>query len=123
MSFSTSMQKTADKLINKYGDSIVVIHKTNCVYNPSLGENVCDETLYPLKASISSFTSQELQSEYVFIDDLKATIQSDVNIKKTDADEGFMVEYNGKRWTIINVEIVTSQDNIIIQKLQIRGVV
>jgi len=123
MSFSSSMSKTAKKLIDKYGNNVVVIHKHDCVWEPSLGENVCQETLYPYKASISNYSSQELQSEYVSVDDLKATIQSAVNIKKTDADEEFMVEYDGKRWKIINIEIVTTQDKIIIQKLQIRGVV
>ena len=122
MSFSTSMQKTANKLLAKYGNNISIVHQTNCIYDPTIGHITCDETLYPYMASLSAYSSQELQSEYISVDDLKATIQTDMNLKNKATNENFEIEYGG-RWQIINVEVITSQDNIIIQKLQIRGVV
>ncbi len=120
---ASSLKKSGKRMINKKGNSITIVHKYDCVYEPSLGEHVCSETRYPLKATVSNFTSQELQSDFVSIDDLKALVETDVNIKKTEEDEGYTVEYLGKEWKIINIRIITSEDLLIVQQLQIRGVV
>lgn len=113
--FANRFKKLGKKLIGKYGDNVVVVHRYDCVYSPSLGEDVCTEDLYPYKAQISSYTIAESASDNVSVDDLRMIIPSDVLINKD-----WEVQYDGKIWSIIDIVKVRTQDNTIIQTLQVR---
>jgi len=115
------MQKTANKLINKYGNSISILHKTNLVWSPSEGEYTYDLVEYPLKGSVVNYNAGEIDNTNILTDDLRVTIQTDLYITATDENETYQVSYLGKVWKIVNVERVSTQDAMVINKLQIRS--
>ena len=103
------------RLISKYGDNIVVVHRYDCVYVPSEGKDVCTEDLYPYKAQISAFTIAEASTDNVSVDDIRMIIPTAALINKE-----WEVQYDGKVWSIIDIVKVRTQDNTIIQTLQAR---
>jgi len=113
--FATRFQKLAKKLIGKYGDNIVVVHRYDCVYSPSLGEDVCTEDLYPYKGQVTNYTTAEMASDNVSVDDLKVIIPTEALINKE-----WELQYDGKIWSIIDIIKVRTQDKTVIQTLQIR---
>ena len=122
MSFSTNMQKTANKLISKYGNSISILHKTNLVWVPSEGEYTYDLVEYPLKGSVVNYNAGEIDNTNILTDDLRVTIQTDLYITATDENETYQVSYLGKVWKIVNVERVSTQNENILSILQVRSV-
>ena len=116
MSFSSNMQKAAKKLTGKYGNSVTLIDRYDCNYDPTIGDIVCTEDRHSRRGAISSYTVAELTSEYVNVDDLRLTIQSNLDITKE-----WEVEYHDKRWKIVSMSFTTTQDADIIKVLQIRA--
>ena len=115
--FSNRMKKTADKLITKYGSSITLVMRTNADYNTTTGETSHTETLYPDKGKISNFiTASDGVSPTVETDDLRCLVDTDLSIDKT-----WQIEYDSKRWEVIDVTRITTQDDIITQAIQIRA--
>jgi len=121
-SFSNSMQKTANKLLSKYGNNISILHKTNLVYQPTQGEYTYDLAEYPLKGSVVNYNAGEIDNTNILTDDLRVTIQTDLYITATDENETYQVSYLGKVWKIVNVERVSTQDANILSILQVRSV-
>ena len=115
-SFADRAKSNADRQINDKGDDVVLVHRYDCVYSPSLGEDVCTEDLYPIKGVISNYSMQEIDGEAVMVDDLQLLVRVD-----TDIENNWEVQYNSKVWQIIDVSRVRTQNETIIQKLQIRA--
>ena len=104
------------KLIGKYGDNVVIVHRYDCIYDPTIGEDVCTEDLYPYKAQVSSYTIAESATDNVSVDDLRMIIPTQAVINKE-----WEVQYDNKVWSIIDIVKVRTQDNTIIQTLQVRA--
>jgi len=115
MSFSSNMQNVADNLINKYGNDITLVHKYNCGYDPTIGEEVCDEDTFNIKGVIEAYSTSEL-SDNVLIDDLKVQIQEEMLIDASD----WSVTYLSETWKIVNIITTTTQNKVVTQLLQIR---
>lgn len=117
MSFSSSMQKTADRLTKKYGDDITLVDVYDCVYDPTTGDNTCTRDEYEIKGTVSAYTIQESgDSTTVNVDDLRVLIEVPFEVSKT-----FEVIYKNETYEIINIVKTRSQNATIVQALQIRG--
>ena len=116
MSFSSSMSKVAERLINKYGSTVTLVHSENCHYDAHTGQQVCQELTKELKGAISSFTAQESLSPNVTQGDLSVLLQIDVDITRNE-----QIKYANKTWEIIDIVKTTAQDTTIVQRLQIRA--
>ena len=116
MSFSSNASANAKRLISKYGDEVILIQRTTLVYDPSSGEEAGTDIMYPTKAQITQYSITEQRSEYVNVGDLLAIVYEPLLITKD-----WKVNYQQKNWDIISIQAVRSQDNTVIQKLQIRA--
>ena len=116
MSFSGSMSGTAAKLINKYGESVVMINRYNCVYDPSLGEEVCTEDRYARTGKVGGYTISEQSADNINTDDLRLIIQTEVKITKD-----WKVEYKEKEYSIITIAQTVAQNMTIVQTVQLRA--
>jgi len=115
MSFSSNMSKTADKLITKYGEDVELIHRYDCVYDPTTGKEVCSENIYPYKGKVGNYTIAEQSAESINVDDLKVIIQTAVFFNKD-----WKLEYDSKTYNIIGIRKTIAQDMIITQEFQVR---
>ena len=116
MSFASRAVSTADKMISKYGSSVVLRNKYNCSYDPDIGEEVCTIDDYPTTGAISAYTIRDSDLAAVVNGDLSCLVQTDMNITKS-----WTVSYDGKEWEVIDITKTTAQDMTIVQRLQIRA--
>jgi hypothetical protein len=112
--FSDNMLKLANRLINKYGNPVVLIEKAGCVYDPAIGETVCSETPYSMRGTVKSYNDREY-SDRIKLGDLNLTITTDL-----DVGLDWTVEYGGSIWQILAITTTTTQDTVIVKSLQIR---
>ena len=116
MSFSGNMTKLATKRINKYGNSITLVERSNGIYNPAIGENTWTEVQHTIRGSMTGYTIAEQQSEYINTGDIKVLIQTTLPVN-TD----WVVTYESKEWQIVAIETTTTQDTTVVSALQIRS--
>ena len=114
--FATRMTAVANRLIAKYGSSVTIVHSHSCTYDPVVGDQVCTVDEYPLKGAISAYTLQEGLSPTVDVGDLSVLVETDLDITKN-----WQVKYGGRVWEVIDVIITTAQDQVIVQRIQIRA--
>ena len=115
--FADNSLKLGNKLIGKYGDDIVLIHRYDCTYDPITGEEVCTEDNYSIKGQVTNFTIADAVNDNVSMDDLLILVPISIEVTRN-----FKVEYNSKLYSVINVTIVSTQDTYVLQKLQVRVV-
>jgi len=117
MSFSSSMKSTANNLLNKYGDDVVLVRRYDCEYNPNTGKDECSTEEIPMVGSVSNYSIQELSDASINEGDLSLTLETDV-VLTVD----YSVLYKGKEWHTVSLKTVSAQNLTIIYKLQIRSV-
>jgi len=115
MSFASNAKKLAKRLIDKYGDSVVLVERVLGSYNPTTGEDQVTEFNYSRRGQVTNYSVAEMASDNITIDDLRLIVQTDLAITRD-----WTVTYNGKSWKIIDIVLVRTQDNTVIQTLQIR---
>ena len=117
MSFSDRAKSTAQRLITKFGSDIVLIEVTQLAYDPILGDTSTSETSYPVKGAIGNFNTQDTAiSETVKEGDLSVLIRTELNTDMT-----WKIDYDSKRWEIINVKRTVAQNTEILQRFHIRA--
>jgi len=116
MSFATQMTKTAERLLAKFGDSVELVDRTNCVYDPVTGEDTCVEEIFGTVGAITNYTLAETTQTDVLLDDLNLLVSVPLTITKN-----YQVIYDGKRWQVLSVTRTRTQNSTIVQSLQIRA--
>ncbi len=117
MSFSANMKKVAVRLLNKYGNDIMLVIRSGGVYNPITAETDYIVVNTPARAYVGNFTVDELSSDNVNAMDMKVIISVDTHIIKDD-----ILSIEGNEVQIISVRTVTTQNANIVQILQARAV-
>jgi len=119
MSFLSSMQKTAKKLIDKFGSDIILIEQIQVGYNIATGKYDTIEIRHDTKAHISQFDNALIVSGVVNMNDLKLLCY---NFNDVLPDKSWKVEIDGKRLNIISVQdVTTAQDGFITFTMQARS--
>jgi len=115
--FSTNMRNLANKLINKFGDSIVLIETVKGAYNPDTGLTTDTITEHNIKGSISSFSSSDILPASTKVDDLTLLMYaSDFALTKA-----WDVRYKNVIYNIVDFTKTSTQDEEIYYVLQLRG--
>jgi len=96
----TSLQNTANKLINDNGSTITIKRVTNGIYDASTDTVVNSETLVTTTAIKKDFTNREIDGDLIQLNDLKVILKADTNITKNDLMIIDNVEYE-----IINIKV------------------
>jgi len=115
--FANNMKKVTDKLTKKFGDTITLVEIIQGDYNPDTG--LVDETEidHIVRGVISSYNTSDILPESVNVDDLMVMVYAN----DYDLDKSWNVRYNNKVWNIIAVSRLSTQDETIYYKLQIRS--
>lgn len=117
MSFSNSIKKVTDSLTKKFGDTIVLSTITQGAYDATTGETPKTSVNHTIKAVISDYVSSELVDGVIGIGDLKAMVYA----KDFIIDKSWGVSYRGKQFNIMNVLLLSTQDENIYYELQLRN--
>lgn len=113
MSFTVRAYNTAKKLIDKYGDTITIIDRTQTAYNPNTGEYDSVEVDTPTKGVVSNFDTSEIVEGVINIDDIQVLLYAPYITPEFD------FYYNGERYNVINIlQRISVQDGAIIYKVQ-----
>ncbi len=115
MKFADRMKRTASDLVDKYGNSMMLINIITGNYHADTGERAYADASYPIKGSMTRYTVAEYGSDHVQAGDMKATIETDLIPNRE-----WQVEWNKERYKIINIVEVSAQDVTIIYILQLR---
>lgn len=115
-SFADRAINTAKKLIGKYGNSVTLVDRTSPLYDPSTGEDITTPVYYPMKGSVSNYTHQDGLSPNIEVTDLRVLVESQLTINKEWTVEIGLISYE-----VIDVTIISTQDEVITQAIQIRG--
>ena len=116
MSIKT-LQNLTPKLAKKFGNTAILVEKVkSAVYDPIEGGYPYTETKHDILAIVDNYTSNELVSGLINMDDLSLQISSEFNVTKE-----WIVEYEGKEWNIINISKQKNKDTNLYYILQIRS--
>ncbi len=115
MSFSSNAKALADRLIKKYGDSVVLVERVLGGYDPTTGKDQVTLTNYSRKGQVTNYSVAEMSSDNITVDDLQVIVRVDLDITRD-----WTVTYANKSWKIIDIVKIRTQDNTVIHKLQIR---
>lgn len=115
MSFADNALKTAERILNKYGDSITIIKKTQHEYNAIIGApSVTEENSYT-KGVVEPVNQALVGSGVAEYNDIT------ILLKAPYIDSSYDIGYQGDRYNIIAVvEKVSAQDTQIIYQVQCR---
>jgi len=114
--FADNAKKLANRLLNKYGNSTDIVLVDRGDYDPVSGEASKTEVVRTIKGVVSNYNASQGIEDNVSKDDLLMIIAFNVVL----VDIQSYIDYDNKRWTIISNQRVTTQDELIIQKLQVR---
>ena len=117
MSFYTSMQATATRLLIDKGQRITYVQRVSGVYDPTTGETVTTETSHPgIPAAVVSFKNAEIDGTLVLKSDRKVLMGAGVVAPQTT---GLLI-VGGDTFAIVDVEAVTPAGVDVIYKVQAR---
>jgi len=108
MSFLSNGQKTAKKLIDKFGSNVTLLEEIQAGYDISTGKYTMIEVRHDTKAHISQFDNALIVSGVVNMDDLKLLCY---NFNNVLPDKSWKVEIDGKKLNIISIQDVTTAQN------------
>jgi len=114
--FAERAKRLAHRLIYKYGDSTDLVLVQEFTYDPFSGETSKGEKVTHIKGVVSNYNASKGIEDNVSKDDLLMIVAYNEVLVNVQA----YIDYDSKRWTIINAQRVTTQDELIIQKLQVR---
>ena len=119
MSFLSSMQKTAKKLIDKFGSNVALLEEVQVGYDISTGKYTTIEFRHDTMAYISQFDNALIVSGVVNMNDLKLLCY---NFNNVLPDKSWKVEIDGKKLNIISIQNVdTTQNGFITYTIQARS--
>ena len=111
----TSLQNTANKLINDNGSTITIKKITNGVPDMSTDTVVNSETLVNTVAIKKDFTNREIDSDLIQLNDLKVILKADTDITKNDE-----LIIDGVTYEIINIKVSKPADIVLNYIVQVR---
>ena len=82
MSFSSNAKKLADRLINKYGDKVVLVQRVLGGYDPTTGKDQAALTNYPINGQVTNYSVAEMASDNITVDDLRLIVQTDLEVTR-----------------------------------------
>jgi len=110
------LRLTADRLITKFGSAIVLTEHITTTFNPTTGDNLETSVEYHTKAHISPYTTSDIVSGAIGINDSRFLVYAD----GYDIDEDWTIEFDNQHYTIINISKTIAQNKRIVLTLQCR---
>jgi len=120
MGLATGLKVTSSNLINKYGNSITLIHSYDCDYNPQTGKNDCTVDNHDMKAATSSYKIGDDSNTAVEVGDVMMMVETDFEIIN-DSNNTWSAVYKGIDYSIVGVYPIDSQDITIVSTLHMRS--
>jgi len=114
--FATNMQKTAKRLIDKYGNVAFIVKITQGAYDTIDGKTNDLRELYGIKAYLDDVNTSDVVAGVVNIGDVVALFYTNIEIEKKDG-----IQIAGKDYNIISIKTTTTQDKNILYEIVIRA--
>lgn len=114
--FSKRMQKTATRLLGKYGSTVNLIRAGSKVWDPDEGEYVESPptttplTSVPVPVNVALVNGTTIQAGDMIV-------KADHSVRPTMEDK---VSFNGVEWSIVAIETKMVNDDVIAWFIQVR---
>ena len=120
MAFASRLKNTADRLIDKFGDSFVVtMIRSEDVYDPETQtSSPMAPTTWTLKMVVLAYQAREIDGQNVLASDRKAIVQVHDTYTPRVTDR---VDVAGQEYAIVNVLPTQPGATPIFYELQLRG--
>ncbi len=115
--FADNMQKTATRLLNKFGNAIEYVKVTTGGYDVDIGDNVKTTESHMIQGLLMPYASSDLIPGVISIDDVKLSLP--VQSFTPSKEDHIIVD--GKSWKVMAVVLTTSQDKSILYQIQLRS--
>ena len=116
MSFAARAKATADRLITKYGNDVILVEYNIGAYNPTIGKKDKIEIPHPIKGAVTNFTIAQMANDNITASDLLVIVETDMNVTRD-----WKILIGTKYLQIINIVTITAQNAKIILKIQVRA--
>lgn len=114
--FSRKMQGVATRLLDKYGSTVTLVRAGSKVWDTNLGEYVQQpDTQIPLTAVPVPINIALVNGTTIQAGDMM--VKADYSVLPTQEDK---VDFNGARWSIVNIEPKIVNDDIVAWFIQVR---
>ena len=111
------LRATAHKLIDKFGNSMVLNEIVEGGYDVIAGENTKIVTPHNVIGVISPYSTSEILEGVIDINDAKVLLYADNYL----IDKGWTLEFDTDVFEIMNVSQTTAQNKKIVYELQCRS--
>lgn len=114
--FSKRMQKTATRLLGKYGSTVNLIRAGSKVWDPDEGEYVVSPpvtiplTSVPVPVNVALVNGTTIQAGDMIV-------KADSGVLPTMEDK---VSFNGSEWSVVAIETKMVNDDVIAWFIQVR---
>ena len=114
--FSKRMQKTATRLLGKYGSTVNLIRAGSKVWDPDEGEYVVSPSVtIPLTSVPVPVNAALVNGTTIQAGDM--IVKADSSVLPTMEDK---VSFNGSEWSIVAIETKKVNDDVIAWFIQVR---